>query len=75
MKTPTVIRSRAFLLALAIGSARVTPALFGGTTPPGVPPWAVALGLKAPPPPLLVLGFQRRAATVHTSDAAASQHH
>jgi len=54
MKTPTVIRSRRFLLALAIGSATVTPALFGGTTPPGVPPWAVALGLKAPPPRLII---------------------
>src|SRR5258707_3661669 len=54
MKTSTVIRSRCFLLALAIGSATVTPALFGGTTPPGVPPWAVALGLKAPPPRLII---------------------
>src|SRR5580704_14510863 len=54
MKTPAVIRSRCFLLTLVIGSVTVTPTAFGGTSLPGVPPFAVALGLKAPPPKLMI---------------------
>ena len=54
MKTSTAISSRCFLLTLALGSMTVTPALFGNTSLPGVPAWAVALGLKAPPPRLVI---------------------
>ena len=54
MKTTTVTGSRFFLLTLVIGSVTVTPTAFGGTSLPGVPPFAVALGLKAPPPKLVI---------------------
>jgi hypothetical protein len=54
MKMPTVPSSRSFLLAIALGSALLTPTLFGGTGSPDIPPSAVVLGLKAPPPKLVV---------------------
>jgi hypothetical protein len=54
MKTTTVTGSRFFLLTLVIGSAAITPALFGGTGSPNVPPSAIVLGLKAPPPKLVI---------------------
>jgi PA14 domain len=54
MKMSTAIGSRFFLLILAIGSPAIIPSLFGGTSLPNVPPSAVALGLKAPPPKLVI---------------------
>jgi hypothetical protein len=51
MKMPTIIASRCFLLTLVIGSWAVTPTLLGDNA---VPPSAVALGLKAPPPNLVI---------------------
>jgi hypothetical protein len=54
MKMPTVIGGRCFLLTLAIGSVAAAPVLFAGTSSAGVPSSAVLLGLKAPPPPLVI---------------------
>jgi hypothetical protein len=54
MITTTGTGSRFFLLTLVIGSAVITPTLFGGTGSPNVPPSAVVLGLKAPPPQLVI---------------------
>jgi len=51
MKMPTVITSRCFLLTFVIGSWAITPTLFGDNA---VPPSAVVLGLKAPPPNLVI---------------------
>jgi hypothetical protein len=51
MKMPTVIASRCFLLTLVIGSGAVTPTLLGDNA---VPSSAVVLGLKAPPPNLVI---------------------
>ena len=51
MKTLLVSASRCFLLTLVIGSVAITPTLFGDNA---VPPSAVALGLKAPPPRLVI---------------------
>src|SRR5262249_16558209 len=51
MKMPSVIASRCFLLTLVMGSGAITPTLFGDNA---VPPSAVVLGLKAPPPKLII---------------------
>jgi hypothetical protein len=51
MKMPTVIASRCFLLTFVMGSWAITPTLLGDNA---VPPSAVALGLKAPPPNLVI---------------------
>jgi hypothetical protein len=51
MKMPTVIASRYFLLTFVIGSWAITPTLLGDNA---VPPSAVVLGLKAPPPNLVI---------------------
>src|ERR1700747_2173176 len=51
MKMPTVIASRCFLLTFVMGSWAITPTLLGDNA---VPPSAVVLGLKAPPPNLVI---------------------
>ncbi|HYZ72600.1 MAG TPA: hypothetical protein VE641_05940, partial [Chthoniobacterales bacterium] len=51
MKMPTVLASRCFLLTLVMGSWAITPTLLGDNA---VPPSAVVLGLKAPPPNLVI---------------------